>query len=67
MSMRYRPVSYTHLEELKHITAICQKNADGVLWDPVNADSAKHAHYFEAVSYTHLAEYQKGRSEAAAY
>ena len=34
-------------EELKHITAICQKNADGVLWDPVNADSAKHAHYFE--------------------
>ncbi len=31
--------------ELKHITSICKKNADGVLWEPVGLESEKNAHY----------------------
>ncbi len=32
--------------ELKHITSICQKKVDGVLWEPVDAASAEFTHYF---------------------
>lgn len=32
--------------ELKHITTICQKRADGVIWEPVSHDSAAHAQHF---------------------
>ena len=33
--------------ELRHITAICQKKLDGILWEPVNNASSEHAHYLE--------------------
>lgn len=33
-------------EELKHITALCNARADGVIWEPVNAQSSEHAHLF---------------------
>lgn len=32
--------------ELKHITTICQKRADGVVWEPVSHESAAHAQHF---------------------
>lgn len=31
--------------ELKHITSICQKRADGILWEPVGRQSTDYAHY----------------------
>lgn len=33
--------------ELRHITAICQKKLDGILWEPVSHDSMQYAHYLE--------------------
>lgn len=33
-------------QELKHITALCINKIDGLLWEPVSADSLQHAHYF---------------------
>lgn len=32
--------------ELKHITTICQKRADGVIWEPVGHESAAHTQHF---------------------
>ena len=33
-------------EELKHITALCNARVDGVIWEPVNAQSLEHTHLF---------------------
>lgn len=32
--------------ELKHITALCKNNIDGVIWEPVTQNSSQHEHYF---------------------
>lgn len=32
--------------ELKHITALCKSKVDGVIWQPLNADSLSHERYF---------------------
>lgn len=34
--------------ELKHITALCKNNVDGVIWEPISPDSLSHARYFQA-------------------
>lgn len=31
--------------ELRHITAICRNNADGLIWEPVSEQSSEYAHY----------------------
>ncbi len=33
--------------ELRHITAVCQKKLDGIIWEPVSHESAQYAHYLE--------------------
>lgn len=33
--------------ELRHITAICQKKLDGIIWEPVSHESTQHTHYLE--------------------
>lgn len=42
-------------KELKHITALCRHRVDGVIWEPVCANSTEYEHYFQelniAVSY----------------
>lgn len=35
------------LLELRHITTICQKHADGVLWEPVSPESTRQEHHFQ--------------------
>lgn len=32
--------------ELKHITSLCRNNVDGVIWEPVSEQSARHELYF---------------------
>lgn len=32
--------------ELKHITALCKNNVDGVIWETVDETSSRHEHYF---------------------
>lgn len=32
-------------EELKHITALCRSNVDGVIWEPVGVNSLQSGHY----------------------
>lgn len=32
--------------ELKHITALCRHNVDGVIWEPVSQNSLQHQKYF---------------------
>lgn len=32
--------------ELKHITALCKNNVDGVIWEPVDENSILNEHYF---------------------
>lgn len=36
--------------ELKHITSLVKKQVDGIIWEPVNADSSRHESYFSKVN-----------------
>lgn len=37
-------------DELKHITTLCRNKIDGLLWEPVSAQSFKYIHYFSEAS-----------------
>lgn len=42
--------------ELKHITALCKNNVDGVIWEPVDEKSFQNRHYFseQNISLCHI-------------
>lgn len=41
---------HDHEEERKHITTFCNKNVDGVIWNPIDEKSLEYCHYFNNVN-----------------